>query len=125
MALWRMKTERGEGMFFLDEESASTLLRDMIIGLCFVFLVLVPYWLKNWNDILILTYGRKEKLSFIFYLTKESYRIIDILIMIYFLPLWLLQGFFYVVLFVGKWIFEKLKLFFNITIFTKRGTRHE
>ncbi|KAF6614209.1 hypothetical protein HFE03_25880 [Paenibacillus sp. EKM102P] len=120
-----MKTERGEGMFFLDEESASTLLRDMIIGLCFVFLVLVPYWLKNWNDILILTYGRKEKLSFIFYLTKESYRIIDILIMIYFLPLWLLQGFFYVVLFVGKWIFEKLKLFFNITIFTKRGTRHE
>jgi len=120
-----MKIERGEGMFFLDEESASTLLRDMIIGLCFVFLVLVPYWLKNWNDILILTYGGKEKLSFMFYITKESYRILDILAIVYFLPLWLLQGFFYVVLVTGKWIFKKMELFFNITIFTKRGNRQE
>ncbi|MGG1670012.1 hypothetical protein ACIFOE_05045 [Paenibacillus sp. NRS-1783] len=64
-----------------------------------------------------------EELSFMFYYKKESYRVLDILVMIYFFPLWLIYGIAYVSYVAGKWMFEKLKSIMNITVFTKKGSK--
>lgn len=107
-------------MDWLFEEAVQP---RIIIGACFVvFAVLIPYFLVLSEDLRNCGYyGEKDEVSFIVYLKKDSYRVLDILAIIYFFPLWLIYGIFYIVYLPVKWLVEMLERLMNVTIFTKKS----
>ncbi|NEU27726.1 hypothetical protein G3M74_16755 [Paenibacillus polymyxa] len=111
-------------MYLLFEEADPfTFLKAIFIGVCLAILVLIPYFAMLSTDLRNYENGRKDEISFIAYLKKDSYRVLDILAIIYFLSLWLMYGFFYVFYVASIWIVEKLEQLLDVTVFTKRGKR--
>ncbi|WP_218061451.1 hypothetical protein [Paenibacillus kribbensis] len=105
-----------------DEELLLKMFWVMIAIVVFVCLVLLPYLEQLRSD---LNRNKSEELSFMAYLKKESYQVLDILAIIYFLPYWLIYGFFYVIYVAVCWTVEKLEQLMSITVFTKKGSKNE
>jgi hypothetical protein len=106
-----------------DEELLLKVFWVMMAIVFFVCLVLLPYLEQFISDFGILDREKNEELSFMVYLKKRSYKVLDILAIIYFFPLWLMYGFFYVIYVASIWIVEKLEQLMNVTVFTKKGKR--
>ncbi|WP_058831554.1 hypothetical protein [Paenibacillus polymyxa] len=105
----------------IDEELWLKMFWIAVGTFFFVMFILFPYIRQFLEDVDVFLEERNEKLSFMIYLKKESYRVLDILTIIYFLPLWLISGVVYVVYVVV----QKLERLMYVTVFTKKGSKND